>query len=146
MENNELNNKILRNVRNKIVVSNLEREESMKITKMKKIVSVCAVSMLVLSGGFFTVNAATDGKLVENIKDVIVVKVDESKYNVTKMDTNENGEEHVKYEIESKDGEEEFKADINKSALENENLQMEFNSIQTEDGVEANLTFYDYNP
>lgn len=35
MENNELNNKILKNVRNKIVVSNLEKEYAMKISKRK---------------------------------------------------------------------------------------------------------------
>lgn len=37
MENNELNNKILRNVRNRIVVSNLEKEEAMEKIKKKNI-------------------------------------------------------------------------------------------------------------
>ena len=36
MENNELNNKILKNVRNRIVVSNLEKEEAMKIENRRK--------------------------------------------------------------------------------------------------------------
>lgn len=37
MENNELNNKILRNVRNRIVVSNLEKQEAMEKIKKKNI-------------------------------------------------------------------------------------------------------------
>ena len=68
MENHEWNNKILKNVRNKIVVSNLEREENMKINQRKQVVSVLTATLIVLSGGFLTVNAATDGKLVEDIK------------------------------------------------------------------------------
>lgn len=73
MENNELKKYILKNVKSKIVISNLESEESMKINMKKQIFSVLAVIMLVLVGGFFSVNAATDGKLIENIKEVIKV-------------------------------------------------------------------------
>ena len=62
MENNELNNKILKNVRNKIVVSNLEKEYAMKISKRKQIISLCATTIILLSGSFLTVNAATEGK------------------------------------------------------------------------------------
>ena len=69
MENNELNNKILKNVRNKIVVSNLEKEYAMKISKRKQIISLCATTIILLSGSFLTVNAATEGKLVEDIKE-----------------------------------------------------------------------------
>lgn len=35
MENNKLNKKIIENVRNRVVVSNLESEENMKISKRK---------------------------------------------------------------------------------------------------------------
>ena len=52
MENNELNNKILKNVRNKIVVSNLEKEYAMKISKRKQIISLCATTIILLSGSF----------------------------------------------------------------------------------------------
>jgi len=70
MENNELKKYILKNVKSKIVISNLESEESMKINMKKQVFAVLAVIMLVLVGGFFSVNAATDGKLIENIKEV----------------------------------------------------------------------------
>ena len=38
MVNNELNKKIVESVRNRIVISNLESEENMKINKRKQIV------------------------------------------------------------------------------------------------------------
>ena len=74
MENKELNSRILKNVRNKIVISNLEREENMKLNIRKQIITLGIVLLLVLSGGFITTNAATNGKLVEGIKDNIKVR------------------------------------------------------------------------
>ena len=82
MEKNELNRKVLENVRNRIVVSNLESEENMKLNKRKQVLSVAAVMVIMLTGSFFTVNAATDGKVVEEIKKAITIKYDESKYNL----------------------------------------------------------------
>lgn len=76
MENKGLNEKIINNVRNRIVVSNLESEERMKISKKKQIISIAAVCMILLTGSFVTVNAATDGKLVDSVKHTIkTVKV-----------------------------------------------------------------------
>ena len=75
MENNELNNKILKNVRNKIVVSNLEKEEAMKISKRKQAISLCATVIILLSGSFLTVNAATDGKIAEGIKEELTIRL-----------------------------------------------------------------------
>ena len=68
MENNELNNIVLNKVINNIVISNLEREECMRVNKKKQVISLCVVAVVFLSGSFFTANAATEGKLVENIK------------------------------------------------------------------------------
>lgn len=73
MENNELNKIIIDKVRSKVVVSNLEREEKMKLSKRKQVISIVAVLMVFLLGGVATVNAATNGKLVEEIKGTLKV-------------------------------------------------------------------------
>lgn len=142
MENHELNNKILRNVRNKIVVSNLEREENMKINQRKQVVSVLTATLIVLSGGFLTVNAATDGKLVEDIKqkyeEMIVVKLDNDNYQITK-ETDHEGNEMVVYTLQPK-GEEEFRYEINKETLDEYQIQTVIE--EGEEGPEIKL--YDY--
>ena len=38
-------------------------------TNRNKVISICAAVMIVVSGGLFTVNAATDGKIAEGIKE-----------------------------------------------------------------------------
>ena len=101
MENKELNNRILRNVRSKIVVSNLESEENMKINAKKQILSICAVALVMVSGGFFTVNAATNGQLVQDIKEfvtVTLVKEDGSNQKLEgKTTIDENGDTWLEY-------------------------------------------------
>ena len=69
MENKEWNDRILKNVRSKIVVSNLEKEEKMKLNQRKHAISLCAIVVVLLSGSFLTVNAATDGKLAEKLQE-----------------------------------------------------------------------------
>lgn len=144
MENRELNHKILTNVRSKIVVSNLESEESMKINKRKQIVSICAVAVIMLSGSFFTVNAATDGKLVESVKEkyeeIIFVKLDKDNYKITTQE-GKNGDEEVVYTVKvTEDGNEEYKMEVDKSILEKENMQ-----VVIEEGEEGpEVTFQDY--
>lgn len=87
MENQELNKRIMKNVRNKIVVSNLEREESMKVRARKRVISMCAVAVILLSGSLLSVNAATDGKLAEDIREkyeeIVVVKFNKEDETVT---------------------------------------------------------------
>ena len=147
MKNNELNNRILKNVRNNIVVSNLEREENMKINKRKQFISLCAVSLLILSGSFVTVNAATDGKLVEDIKDVIVVKLDKDNYKVT-TEKDSNGDEHVIYTVTPKDNDCKIDVDINKTELVKENIKAELDvNTKNVDGenVETEITLFNYN-
>ncbi len=141
MGNKELNNKILKNVRSKIVVSSLESEEKMKISRRNKIVSICAVLMIVVSGGLFTVNAATDGKIAEGIKEelkkVITINYDQSKYKVVTENQAEyiGGDEFVKYEMESLDGKEEVVTLINKSEFDRQNINAEINvnAVTTDD-------------
>lgn len=143
MENNELNKRIFENVRNRIVVSNLESEENMKINKRKQILSVVTVMFIMFTGSFFTVNAATDGKVVEEIKKVITITYDQSKYKVVTENQIENidGQEYVKYDIISNDGTEEFTTLINKSEIDKQNLQTEFNiiSTKTDNEVESSV-------
>lgn len=103
MESKDLNSAVLKRVRNKIVVSNLESEEKMKINKKKQILSLTAVIVLFLSGGFIAVNAATDGQLANNIKDKIikVVFVDSNgteKELEGKISTDSTGSEWKTYE------------------------------------------------
>lgn len=73
MENNKLNKKIIENVKNRVVVSNLESEERMKMSKRKQVLSVVAIMTVMLTGSFVTVNAATDGELAQKVKDTIQV-------------------------------------------------------------------------
>lgn len=132
MGNNELNSRILKNVRSKIVVSSLESEERMKISKRNKVVSKCAALIVVISGGLFTVNAATDGKVAEEIKKVITINYDQSKYKVVTENKieNINGEDYIRYDVVSNDNTEEFTTLINKSELDkqNQNAEIKFNT------------------
>lgn len=145
MESNELDNKIINHVRNKIVVSNLEREERMRLDRKKQIISLCTVAIVALSGGFLTVNAATDGKLAQEIKnkyeEIIQVKIDESKYEITQMQNavdEISGDEYVTYKINSKDGSEEIETVINKNNLDKENMKV--TEEIKEDGTDS-ITF-----
>lgn len=98
MENHELNKKVIANVKNRIVVSNLEREESMKLRARKRMISMCAVAVILLSGSLLSVNAATDGKLAEDIREkyeeIVVVKFNKEDDTVT----TQKDEKEEKYE------------------------------------------------
>ena len=133
MENNELNNKILRNVRSRIVVSNLEKEETMEKIKKKNVISLCATAIILLSGSFLSVNAATDGKLVEDIKEkykeIIMIDYDQSKYQITdiKEEKMPTGENTVTYQMTSKDGQEQMDTVIITDELDKANLKIKDN-------------------
>ena len=70
MEHNELNSRVLENVKSRIAVSNLEMEEKRMISRRKRIVSFVAVFMIIFAGSFITVNAMTDNGLVNAIKSI----------------------------------------------------------------------------
>lgn len=82
----------------------------MRISKRKTVISLVAVVMIFISGSFVTVNAATEGKLIEDIKDLITVTYNEEKYEKkdVKKGIDENGNEYIECELRSKDGTEEI--------------------------------------
>lgn len=128
MESKDLNSAVLKRVRNKIVVSNLESEGKMKINKKKQILSLVAVIILFLSGGFITVNAATEGQLANNIKDKIikVVFVDnnsEEKELEGKISTDSTGNVWETYEYNNQGSV--FQTIINKTYLEKQNMSID---------------------
>lgn len=129
MVNNELNKKIVESVRNRIVISNLESEENMKINKRKQIVSLVAVMLIMLTGSFITVNAATSGELTEKVKDTIqVIFTDkDGKQEELKGTTYTDSNNHTieKYHIE-KDGTE-HTIEVDKSNLNDQNLTFKEN-------------------
>lgn len=141
MENNELNNKILKNVRNKIVVSNLESEENMKLNIKKQIISICAVVLVATSGGFFTVNAATNGKLVQDIKEfvtVTIVKQDGTTESVEgKTQTDEYGNTWLKYEGKGEEWEDVIY--VQRIELEKNNLGIDAKITENETNGEMNI-------
>ena len=95
----------------------------MKINMKKQVFAVLAVIMLVLVGGFFSVNAATDGKLIENIKEVIKVTMIKDDGVVVQLDgkeyTDSNGDNWVHYENEN------TQIDVNKKEIDVNNLSLE---------------------
>lgn len=111
MENNELNKRIIENVRNRVVITNLESEENMKINTRKQVLSLVAVMVIMLTGSFITVNAATNGELAEKVKDTIQVifvdkdgkqeevkgttYTDSNNHTIEKYKTEKNGTEHT---------------------------------------------------
>ena len=139
MENNDLNNKIMRNVRTRIVVSNLEKEETIEKTKRRHIISLCATTIILLSGSFFSVNAATDGKLVEDIKEkykeIITIDYDQSKYKITetKEEKLPTGQNTVSYRMTSIDGQEEMDTVIMTDELDKSDLKIKDN-VKEENG------------
>ena len=66
-----LDEKILKNFKNSIAMSNFEEELSMKKVFKKQIITLSILSIIIFSGGFLTVNAATNGEMVEDIKATI---------------------------------------------------------------------------
>ena len=141
MESKDLNSAVLKRVRNKIVVSNLESEGKMKINKKKQILSLVAVIILFLSGGFITVNAATEGQLANNIKDKIikVVFVDnnsEEKELEGKISTDSTGNVWETYEYNNQGSV--FQTIINKTYLEKQNMSIDWKiKSSVKDGEES---------
>ena len=137
MVNNELNKKIVESVRNRIVISNLESEENMKINKRKQIVSLVAVMLIMLKGSFITVNAATNGELTEKVKDTIqVIFTDkDGKQEEVKGTTYTDSNNHTieKYHIE-KDGAE-HTIEVDKNNLDNQNLTFKENIKDGEESI-----------
>lgn len=129
MENNELNKRIIENVRNRVVISNLESEENMKLNKRKQMLSVVTVMVVMLIGSFFTVNATTNGELVEKVKDTIqVIFTDkDGKQEEVKGTTYTDSNNHTmeKYQIEKNGAE--YTLEVDKNNLDDLNLTFKEN-------------------
>lgn len=133
MENNEFNSRIVESVRNRIVMSNLEREEKIRLTRRKKILSLVGVMLVVLTGGFATVNAVTNGELVNKVLDTVnVIFIKDGKeeniggYSYTDSDNHEI----VRYELQKDDTY--YELEVDKTALGENEFNME--SVIDEDG------------
>ena len=114
----------------------------MKISKQKQAISVLMAMIVLFSGGFLTVNAATDGKLVEEIKqkyeEIIVVKLDEDNYKITTEKDN-NGKEYISYRIQTDEIEE-----VECIFYENNMVKQNIQAVVEEGEEEAEIKFYDY--
>lgn len=134
MENDEFNDRIVKKVRSRIVMSNLESEENMRLNRKVKVLSLVAIVFGVLTCGFVTVNAVTDGELVNKVIDTVNVifikdgkeeKVEGHNY----KDSNNN--EIVRYNVEENGTYHEV--EVNKTVLDEE--EFKFNNVIEEDGV-----------
>lgn len=124
MVKNELNKRIIENVRNRVVISNLESEENMKLNKRKQILSLTAIVTIMITGSFFTVNAATNGELADKVKDtvkVIFVK-DDGKEEPVEGTTYTNSDNHTIEKFEMNENGIEHTLEIDKTILDEENL------------------------
>ena len=141
MRNDEFNKKIIENVKNRIVVSNLESEEHMKISKKKQIISIAAMAIIMVTGSFFTVNEATNGELRKKIKKKInITIVNEDGTEETLEDANiyvtDNNEYVVEYLIKDDSNtqnqtEESFKIYTNTLEEENKNVDAKVSENET---------------
>lgn len=118
--NNNLNKRIIENVRNRVVISNIESEVNMKLSKRKQILSVVAACMIMIGGSFITVNAATDGQLVEKVTETIQIVFRDKNGNETEIDgaayVEKNNETIEQYQYEN-DGVE-YNVEVNKDTLD----------------------------
>ena len=91
---------------------------------------------LILSGSFITVNAATNGQLVENIKDtikVVFVSNGQEEEIDGKFYTDENGESWVTFEKSLNDVQ--MQVDLKQDELDKENLKVETKMIDIQDAT-----------
>lgn len=134
MENDEFNDRIVKKVRSRIVMSNLESEENMRLSRKIKVLSLVAVVFSVLTGGFVTVNAVTDGELVNKVIDTVnVIFIKEGKEEKVEghsyKDSNNN--EIVRYNVEENGTYHEV--EVNKTVLDEK--EFKFSNVIEEDEV-----------
>ena len=126
--------KIKAMVNDRIAYNLYERNRTMKKMKLKKAIFSIAVCVLIL-GGIGTVDAATDGKISNTVKNTIkVIFTDENNQEreiTGEQYVDENGDIWIKYKHETDQSSQEI--DINKSELEKDGLETDAN-IQNSDG------------
>lgn len=138
MVNEELNKRIIEKVRNKIVISNLESEENMKLNKRKQVLSLLGVMTIMLVGSFITVNAATNGELVDKAKDTIKVVFikEDGKEEEIKGNTYKDSNNHTMEKFEYENNGATYTLEVDKDNLDGSNITIEENIKDDE----ANIT------
>ena len=103
MSNDNLNNKIINNVRNKIIISNIKGEKEKMLSSKKKILAI-ASCVVILAGGYVSVDAVNNGEITNTIKEKIssfVVKADGQEKEL-QPSKEENGYVYYEYEKDDK--------------------------------------------
>ena len=130
----ELSERILKKFRDNITISNLKEECIMKKNIRKQVLLGTMLGTLILSGSFITVNAATNGQLVENIKDtikVVFVSNGQEEEIAGKFYTDQNGEYWVTFEKSLNDVQ--MKVDLKTNELDKENIKVETKATEIQD-------------
>lgn len=96
MNNNELNNRVIENLRSRIAISKFEMEEKQMIIKRKRIICFVTIFVVIFTSGLVTVNAMTNNGLVNAIKSIfdkenITANYGERVHPVTKKKINHSG-------------------------------------------------------
>ena len=124
----DLENRMVRKFQNNVAISQMKEEYRMKRANAKNIMVVSMLGILCVLGSFVTVNAATDGKLAENVKHMIY-----------KVYSGENL--GVTVEIFSSDPDLEVKTyDVDASNILNENGLIEEGTYQYDTNEDGTIT------
>lgn len=122
---------------NKIAYTLYERRLNMKKKKLKKVM-FSMVTCLVLLGGVKTVDALTEGKISNTVKDTIRVffigEDNQQQEIIGEQYVDENGDIWVKFKDQS-----ENKVDVNDSELEKEGLQSNTEIDKSSDEINTNI-------
>ena len=122
---------------NKIAYTLYERNRIMKKKKLKKVM-FSMVTCLVLLGGVKTVDALTEGKISNTVKDTIRVffigEDNQQQEIIGEQYVDENGDIWVKFKDQS-----ENKVDVNDSELEKEGLQSNTEIDKSSDEINTDI-------
>ena len=122
---------------NKIAYTLYERRLNMKKKKIKKVM-FSMVTCLVLLGGVKTVDALTEGKMSNTVKDTIRVffigEDNQQQEMIGEQYVDENGDIWVKFKDQS-----ENKVDVNDSELEKEELQSNTEIDKSSDEINTDI-------
>lgn len=122
---------------NKIAYTLYERRLNMKKKKLKKAM-FSMVTCLVLLGGVKTVDALTEGKISNTVKDTIRVffigEDNQQQEMIGEQYVDENGDIWVKFKDQS-----ENKVDVNDSELEKEGLQSNTEIDKSSDEINTDI-------
>ena len=134
----ELSERVLKKFKDNVTISNLKEECIMKRKTKKQVLLGTMLCTLMLSGSFITVNAATSGQLVEDIKDtikVVFVKDGNEEEIDGKIHTDENGEYWITFEKTLNDAQ--MQVDLKTDELDKENIVVETKMTEIQDFDES---------